>query len=325
MQPFPSGGSLADALLRADAFPAHRPLREEDDMRIGILSARSSDYHPNRRLTEAAAEMGHEAVLLHPKDCLQGVDGGGMTLTGTAFQGFPDILLPRIGATISDYALSLIRHFEGMSIPVVNGFQAVLLARNKFLSLQTLARKGVAVPETYYATNIEHFEAAAERLGGYPVVAKTPNSRQGEGVVLVETPFAAGFILHNLTDKRQGLLVQEYLPPRNRRDLRAFVLGDRVVAAMALRPDNGDFRSNIHLKGHGEPAALDREQAALAVRATRALGLEISGTDIIMVNGSPKILEVNYSPGFRGLEAVVGQDIACQVIDYLVSTYGEAA
>ena len=286
-------------------------------MDIGILSVRDKAYHPNQRLIEAASRSGHGVRLIHTRDCLSEIDHSRPALKIEGSTG-PDVLLPRIGATINDYALGVVRHFELSGVPVVNGFHAILLARNKFLTLQTLACNGVNVPDTYLVVNLQGFEGAVKGLGGYPVVAKMPNSRQGSGVVLVDSPVVAEFIMHNLQDNSRGLLVQEYIAPRGRREIRALVTGDRIAGAMELRPNPDDFRSNIHLVGQGKAVTLDRKLSDLAIRSTRSLGLEISGTDIIVgADGAPKVIEVNYSPGFRGLEKATGLDIASEIVGYV--------
>jgi ribosomal protein S6--L-glutamate ligase len=294
-------------------------------MRIGILSVRNHRYHPNRRLIEAGSEQGHKVLLIHPRDCFFDVTADRPELKIRGIDARLDALLPRIGATINDYALSLVRHFELSGIPVVNGFHSVLLARNKFLGLQSLASKHIPVPDSHLIGNFQLFKEAVRKLGGYPVVAKTLTSRQGTGVVLVDSPATAEFIVNNLLDKSQGLLIQEYIPLHGRRDIRAFVLGNRVIGAMELRPKPMDFRSNIHLTGRGRPVALGQGLEEIAINSTRTLGLEISGTDIIVGgNGTAKAVEVNYSPGFRGLEASTGLDIASQIIQYVTKNYGGA-
>ncbi len=225
-----------------------------------------------------------------------------------------------MGATINDYALSVVRHFELSGTRVINGFESILMARNKFMGLQRLARQGVSVPDTYLVVTREGFERSVEQLGGYPVVAKMPSSRQGNGVIRVENQATASFVMNNLMDKTRGILVQEYIPPEGRTDIRAFVLGDRVLGAMSLKPNPGDFRTNIHITGQGRLLTLSPSLSKLAVQSSRALALEISGCDIILQeNESPKVIEVNYSPGFRGLERATGIDIAKRIIHYVTS------
>ena len=292
-------------------------------MHIGILTARSPEYHPNRRLIEAGSELGHRVTLIHPKNCLSAIVSGKPGLEMAVSGDQPDVLLPRIGATINDYALTLVRHFELSGFKAFNGFQSILLARSKFLTLQALANHGISVPDSHFVSNLKNFERAVSKLGGYPVVAKTPNSRQGKGVILVESALTAKFIMDNLPTKKQGILVQEFISSHGREDIRAFVLGDRVIGAMALEPKAGDFRSNIHLNGNGKGVNLNKELTELAIESSKALGLKISGTDIIVDgNSAPKVIEVNYSPGFRGLEAATGLDIATGIIQYVTQTGG---
>ena len=291
-------------------------------MDIGIFSVRNNRFHPNRRLIQAAGELGHRICLVHPENCLSEIHSGKLGLRSPFEDGQVDALLPRIGARISEYALTLIRHFEVMNIRVVNGFQSILLARNKFQSLQALANTGMPVPASYFVSDFRMFRKAVKNLGGYPVVAKTASSRQGAGVVLVQSAVTAEFIMQNLLVKGQGLLVQEFIPPHERKDIRAFVLGSKVIAAMEMEPRAKDFRSNIHLGGRAKAVTLSRELTELAVRSTQALGVEISGTDIIVDhNGTAKVIEVNYSPGFKGLEASSGLDIASEIIQYVSQSH----
>ena len=292
-------------------------------MHIGILTARDPDYHPNLRLVEAGSELGHRVTLIHPKNCLSTIVSGKPGLEMAVPGDQPDVILPRIGATINDYALTLVRHFELSGFRVVNGFQTILLARNKFLTIQTLADYGMPVPDSHFVSNLKNFERAVVDLGGYPVVVKTLNGRQGKGVILVESSVTAKSVIDNAQAKKQGLLVQEFIASRGREDIRAFVLGDRVIGAMALKPRAGDFRSNIHQNGRAKGMSLNKELTELAIESSRALGLEISGSDIIVDgNGNPRVIEVNYSPGFRGLEAATGLDIASRIIRYVTQTGG---
>ena len=292
-------------------------------MHIGILTARNSEYHPNRRLVEAGSELGHRVTLIHPKDCLSSIFSGKSCLEMTVSKDRPDVLLPRIGATINDYALTLVRHFEQTGVRVVNGFQSILLARNKFLTLQTLADRDMPVPDSHFVSNIKNFERAAADLGGYPVVVKTPNSRQGKGVHLVESFVTAQSIMDQQEAKKHGLLVQEFIGLRGREDIRAIVLGDKVIGAMTLKPEKGDFRSNIHQNGSPKVVTLNKKIEELAIESSRALGLEISGSDIIVDgNGNPRVIEANYSPGFKGFEAATGLDIASKIIRYVTQTGG---
>ncbi|MDZ7695604.1 MAG: RimK family alpha-L-glutamate ligase [Deltaproteobacteria bacterium] len=285
-------------------------------MVVGILSVRDKRYHPNRRLIEAAQGLGHKAVLIHTRDCVSGIYGGAFRMLTDNGPGF-DVLIPRIGATINDYALSVVRQFEACGVRTVNGSEGIRLARNKFTTLQALTENGIPVPDSHLVVNFKGFQKAVAALGGYPVVVKMPSNRQGEGVALLNSPATAAFVLHNLQDNTRGLLVQAYIPREGRRDIRAFVVGNRVIGAMTLRPGPADFRSNIHLTGQGTPVELQSEVAQLTVRAARTLGLDVAGTDLVVDgSGAPKVLEVNYSPGFRGLERATGIDVATHIMKH---------
>jgi ribosomal protein S6--L-glutamate ligase len=288
-------------------------------MRIGVLSARGLEAHPNQRLVASGRALGHPVTLIHPKDCLAHVSGDA---TRIQMKGVPDGLdavLPRIGATINDYALTLVRHLELSGLKVVNGFHSILLARSKFLTLQTLDKGGIPVPNSFWVSNKVNFEKAVADLGGYPVVVKTPASRQGQGVVLVESRVTAGFIMANLAVSTTGILVQEYIPPETRRDVRAFVVGGELVAAVELSPGKGDFRSNIHQGGNGRRLTPNEDLTILSLSASKALGLEIAGVDmVIRDDGRTQVLETNYSPGFKGLEEITGIDIASRIIAFVV-------
>jgi ribosomal protein S6--L-glutamate ligase len=294
-------------------------LLAEIKMRIGVLSARGIEAHPNQRLVASGRALGHPVTLIHPKDCLARLHGDATRIHMKSVPDGLDAVLPRIGATINDYALTLVRHLELSGLKVVNGFHSILLARNKFLTLQTLVKAGIPVPDSFWVSNRENFERAVADLGGYPVVVKTPASRQGQGVILIDSSISAGFIMANLPCAVPGLLVQEYIPPETRRDIRAFVIGGELVAATELRPREGDFRSNIHQGANGRRLTPPKDLTILSLRASSALGLEIAGIDMmIRDDGRIQVLETNYSPGFKGIEEITGIDIASRIIAFVV-------
>ena len=294
-------------------------------MPILLLSTRDPDYHPNKRLLEAGAEAGCKVLLLHPKDMISNIRKSGlhMELNGRKTPGH--VIMPRLGATISDSVMVHLRHLELMGIPMVNDSWGIGLARNQYLTLQSLAHGGLPVPDSCFVTNGPNFNGAVERLGGYPVVVKLLSGRQGQGVTLVESHLAAKFLISHLLDKRKGLLIQEYIPPKGRKDIRILVLGGHVAGAMEIRPRQGDFRANIHLKGRSSPTTLSRDLEQIAISSAKTIGLEMAGIDIIIdPNGNVKVLEVNYSPGFKGLEACTGLDMAGMIIRHVLNRYGDA-
>jgi len=292
-------------------------------MNIGIITVRDLDYHPNRRLAEAAAEQGHRITLVHPYEVWPALKNGEPTLVGKQEKAPLDVVLPRQGATIGDSCLALIRHFSLMGIPLINNLNAIHLTKNKFLTLQTLTAARLRVPETVFINSPEGFKGAIERLGGYPVVTKQVSGRQGEGVVLVETNNDAASVTRTHLDRRKGLLVQRFIPPAGRQDIRVLVVGGKTIGAMVLRPKEGDFRANFHLSKDSRFKTLSPEQKKTALDSASAMGLEIAGVDLIVdTEDRVNVVEVNYSPGFNGLEAATGLDIAGRIVTYVVSTYG---
>ena len=290
-------------------------------MVIGILSVKNHRYHPNRRLLEAARGLGHRAILFHPGKLFLGAGDQGARIDHLTREFMADVILPRLGSTIKEYALTMVRHFELLGIPVVNDFESILLAKNKFLTIQTLLKKGIPVPESCYASNGSNFDGAVSKLGGYPLVIKTAYGRQGRGVFLIDSIEKSRPLLDRLLNRGQGVLVQKFIPPEKRRDIRVVVAGKKVIGAMSLIPGKGDFRANIHLKGRAEKIRMTKEISTLAIRSTKALGLDISGVDMIgEEDGNFRVIDVNYSPGFKGLEGCTGKDVASEIIKYVTDS-----
>lgn len=292
-------------------------------MKIGIISVMDLEYHPNRRLKEAANQKGYPLILLHPYRLWPEIREGTPGLCGEIEDwSMPDVVLPRQGATVGNSSLTLISHLQTMGVPLVNSLDAIRLSRNKFLTLQALSSAGIPVPDTLFVNSGEGLRKAVALLGDYPVVVKQVSGRQGKDVFLVDSERdVRSFIEHRL-DKYHGLVVQRFIPPEGRKDIRILVIGEVVSGAMALRPKPGDFRANFHLTGEGRAVEASPELEETAVKAVRALGLEIGGVDLIMdQDGRVTVIEVNYSPGFKGLESATGLDIAGRIVDYAAETY----
>ena len=295
-------------------------------MNIGIITVRGHNYHPNRRLGEAATEQGHRITLVHPYQVWPGLEDNTLNLVGLPGMAYPDVVLPRQGATVGDSCLALIRHFSLMGIPVVNDLDSVRLTKNKFLTLQALAMARIPVLHTLFVNSVEGFHEALARLEGYPVVIKKVSSRQGKGVILVETKSDVQSVTRKHLDRRKGLLVQRFIPPAGRQDIRVLVVGRNIVGAMELRPKKGDFRANYHLSKESRPRDLTPELTRIALKAADAVGLEIAGVDLIVdKNDQVSVIEVNYSPGFKGLEAATGLDIAGRIVGYVAGTYSKGS
>ena len=292
-------------------------------MNIGIITAEGYDYPPTKRLKEAAAEKGHRIIVVDPIYVWPVLVNGSPDLEGELDISMLDVVLPRQGATVNDSSLKLVPHLHRMGVPLVNKLDAIRLAKDQFLTLQALSAVQLPIPDTGFINSIEGFHLVLDRLGGYPVVLKQASGRVGEGVFLVKTEHQARLILHNNLATGKGMLVQRFIPPENRLNIRVLVIGGKVAGAMKLKPKPGDFRSNFHLTQKSWPVELLPEWAEIALKAAGALGLEIAGVDLIVdAEGKVCVIEVNYSPGFSGLEAATGLDIAGRIIDYVVETYG---
>jgi len=292
-------------------------------MNIGIITAEGYDYPPTKRLKEAAAEKGHRIIVVDPIYIWPVLVNGSPGLEGELDISMLDVVLPRQGATVNDSSLKLVPHLHRMGIPLVNNLDAIRLAKDQFLTLQALSAVQLPIPDTGFINSIEGFHLVLDRLGGYPVVLKQASGRVGEGVFLVKSEHQARLILHNNLETGKGMLVQRFIPPENRLNIRVLVIGGKVAGAMKLKPKPGDFRSNFHLTQKSWPVELLPEWEEIALKAADALGLEIAGVDLIVdAEGKTCVIEVNYSPGFSGLEAATGLDIAGRIIDYVVEAYG---
>ncbi len=285
-----------------------------DPIDIGIVTARGADYHPNRRLTQAAMKSGCRLALINPYRLSPGIREGQKGLRDLDSNGLPGVVLPRQGAQIGNASLVLLSQFQAMGIPLVNDVAAILIARNKYLTLQALAANHINVPDSIFINSPPLFRAAREDLGGGPVVVKKPSGRQGRDVFLIRNTVEEQDCLAAL-DPGEGLLLQRFIPPEGRKDLRVLVIAGKVSAAMQLAPAPGDFRSNYHVAGSGRPVELPAAIEQTAVASAGALGLVIAGVDLIIdPGGTAWVIEVNYAPGFKGMEAATGRDIAAEII-----------
>jgi len=232
----------------------------------------------------------------------------------------PDVVMPRQGALMGEYGFVVLRQFQAMGIPLVNTLEGVTIARHQFITLQTLSAEGIRVPDSCFVTRFDGFFAAIDQLGGYPVIVKQPFGMGGDGVVKIDDRPGAETCVANLLDPVKGLVVQRFFPPKARVDARVLVIGGRVAGAMQLTPAPNDFRTNIHQYGQAKRVDPPKAWADMAVSAARACALDIAGIDMMVEKeGLPHVVEVNYSPGFRGLEAATGKDIAKKIIAHVLS------
>jgi len=285
-------------------------------MRLAFLS-RSRSLYTTRRLLQAARGEGHEAVVLDPLDLFMEIGAGAPALFhgGSARRLAPiDVAFPRIGAAVTEYGLAVIQQLEIMQIPVVNRTRAIALARDKMRCLQVLAHEGIPVPRTAMIRHPRQVAQALAQVGGPPVVLKLIQGSQGIGVILLESVDAVESVLDTLWSLGQVILIQEFVSESRGRDLRALVLGGRVLVAMRRQARAGEFRANIHRGGTGTIVDLPEETRDVAARAARIVGLEVAGVDLLEGAAGPRVMEVNSSPGFQGLEAATGLDVAGEIV-----------
>ncbi|HVO31613.1 MAG TPA: 30S ribosomal protein S6--L-glutamate ligase [bacterium] len=285
-------------------------------MRIVLLS-KNPKLYSTRRMVEAATAAGHEMLVVDPFECalVLGGDGPDVLYRGEPLRDV-DVVLPRIGTNITEYGVAVVAQFGMMGIPVVNDASAIMRSRDKLRCLQLLARKGIDIPKTVIARNPRNVERAIEMVDGTPVILKLLQGTQGVGVMIAESRQAVESVLDTLWGLGQNILIQQFVSESKGRDIRALVLGDKVVCAMERRAKMGEFRSNIHRGGYGEIVKLDARYSRAAIEATRVVGLQIAGVDMLVGKDGPKVMEINSSPGFEGLEKATGKDVARMLVDF---------
>lgn len=235
----------------------------------------------------------------------------------------PDAVIPRIGASHTFFGTSIVRHFETMGCFVANGSLAITRSRDKLRSHQILSKYGVDIPRTVFASNKSDVKDVIKLAGGTPLIAKILEGTQGVGVVLIETPKAAKSVLDAFYGMQVNFLVQEFIEEAGGKDIRAFVVGGKVIAAMERSGADGDFRSNLHQGGSAKIHKLTKAEKEMALLAAKATGLEVCGVDMIPSKRGPLVMEVNSSPGLEGIEKYTEKDIAGEIIDYIIKSIGD--
>jgi ribosomal protein S6--L-glutamate ligase len=284
-------------------------------MAVLILS-RNVAIYSTRRLTEAFRSRGRRVVVRDPASVTLRVgDDGPEIFSGGTPLPPPAVAVPRIGVVATDYAVTVLRQLEALGVPLTASADGVAAAKNKMTCLQTLAAAGLPVPKTVIARQAPDEEWTVGAVGGPPVVLKFPTGTHGVGVMLADSEEAAKTILESMWGVDRNLLVQEYVAAAAGRDLRLFVVGDRVVAAIRRIARPGRLRSNLHHGGRAEAFPPDQALAGLAIRAASAMGLRVAGVDLLESDRGPLIAEVNCSPGLEGIEEATGIDVAAAVAD----------
>lgn len=287
-------------------------------MRIAILSQHKTSYSV-QRIKEAGVALDHKVRILNPGNFCVAISGGKPELyyKDKKLQ-LPEAVIPRIAANITFFGTSVLRQFEQMGVFTVNTSHAVLASRDKLRALQVLSRHNIGVTTTEIVHDVAAISQSIDRLGGAPVVIKTVQGTQGTGVMLAETPKSAEAIVEALHGAQQNVLIQKFVSESRGRDIRAFVVGGQVVAAMRRTAVGDEFRSNVHRGGFTEGIKLTKDYERTAIRAAQVLGLRIAGVDLLESHDGPLVMEVNSSPGLEGIEKASGVDIARAIIEHTV-------
>ncbi len=288
-------------------------------MKLAILSCAPHSYS-TRRLKEAALQRNQHVDVLNTLKFAIDLDRGSPDLYyRQKHLGHYDAVLPRIGASITYYGTAVVRQFQEMDVFCANTAHGIMNSRDKLRSLQILSRHHVGIPRTTFVRDRKDVLPAIDRVGGAPVVIKLIEGTQGIGVLLAESVKTAEGIVELLQSQKQNVLIQKFVAESKGRDIRAFVVGDRVVAAMRRVAQGQEFRSNVHRGGVGEPVELSEEYRETAVRCTQILGLQVAGVDMLEGKDGPQVMEVNSSPGLEGIETCTGLDVAGAVIEYIAA------
>ncbi|HET8904942.1 MAG TPA: 30S ribosomal protein S6--L-glutamate ligase [Saccharospirillum sp.] len=292
-------------------------------MKLAVLSREPSNYS-SQRLVEAAEKRGHEIRIVDTLRCYMSIVAHRPSIH---YMGEPledmDAIIPRIGSSITFYGTAVVRQFEMMGTHTLNSSLSISRSRDKLRSMQMLARKGIGLPITGFAHSPDEVPDLIQMVGGAPLVVKLLEGTQGIGVVLCETRQAAESVIEAFLGLDTNILVQEYIKEAGGADIRCFVIGDKVVAAIKRQAAPGEFRSNLHRGGSAAVVKITPEERKTAVRAAKIMGLQVAGVDILRSNHGPVVMEVNSSPGLEGIEMATGKDVAGMVIEHLMKELSE--
>jgi ribosomal protein S6--L-glutamate ligase len=288
-------------------------------MKIAILSNGPGNYS-TKRLKEVAKARGHEVTVIKYRECYASIEKNNPTVSyrGESVGNF-DAIIPRIASNMTRYGTAIVRQFEMQGVYAISSSIAINRSRDKLRSMQVMARAGVGIPKTVFSRNTVDIDSLIDQVGGTPVIIKLARGTHGNGVVLAETKKAAKSVLQAFyltNDDGTNILIQEFVKESAGVDIRAFVVGGKVVASMKRQSLDDDFRSNLHQGGEGISIKLTDEERKTVIKAARSMGMNVAGVDLMRSERGPLILEVNSSPGF-GIEKVTGRDVATPIIEYI--------
>lgn len=286
-------------------------------MKIAILS-RNRHLYSTRRLVEACEARGHEARVIDILKCYMDISSASPAIwyKGEKLEGF-DAVISRIGASVTHYGLAVIRQFEMMGVYCLTESIALGRSRDKLRALQLLSCKGIGLPKTSFAYNVHDTKELIKLVGGAPLVLKLCEGTQGRGIVLAETAKAAESVIEAFRELRAEFLVQEFIKEANGSDVRCFVIGNKVVAAMERTASEGEFRSNLHRGGSARVTKLTPAERRTAIKSAQIMGLQVAGVDLLRSARGPLVMEVNSSPGLEGIEAASRKNIADMMVAFV--------
>lgn len=286
-------------------------------MKIAVLS-RNEKLYSTSRLKEAGEARGHEVDIIDTLHCYMDIT---QSRPAVRYHGqelpYYDAIIPRIGASVTFYGTAVVRQFEMMGTFCVNESVAISRSRDKLRSLQLLSRKDVGLPRTGFANKLDNIKDLIQNVGGAPVVIKLLEGTQGIGVVLADTNKAAESIVEAFMGLKANILVQEFIKEAGGADIRCFVIGGKVVAAMKRQGAEGEFRSNLHRGGSAQVIRLNKDERATAINAAKVMGLNVCGVDILQSKNGPVVMEVNSSPGLEGIEQATSKDVAGLIYEFI--------
>lgn len=286
-------------------------------MKIAMM-ARNANLYSHKRLKEAAEERGHQLDIINTLRCYMNIASRRpeMYCNGEKLEGY-DAVIPRIGASVTFYGLAVLRQFEMMGVYPLNESVAIGRSRDKLRSMQLLARDGIGLPVTTFAHDPKQTDEVLKLAGGAPIVIKLLEGTQGLGVVLADTNRSATSVVEAFRASGTNILLQEFIKEAGGTDIRAIVVGGKVIAAMKRTGAEGDFRSNLHRGGSAEVIKLSPEERSTAIRAAKSMGLNVCGVDMLRANHGAVVMEVNSSPGLEGVEKATDLDVAGKIIEYI--------
>ena len=314
--------SFLQTTLNYDLYKKVKNYNHRRALRIGILSLEPNNYS-NLKIIAAAENNGHHCEILNTKRCYLNIesDNPEVHYDGSVLPHY-DVIIPRIGPSITKYGMAVVRQFEAMGTFCLNSSASIGTSRDKLAAHQALAFNRISMPDTAFANSPRDTQNIIDLTSGGPLVVKLLESSQGRGVVLAETKKAASSVISAFQKLNAAFIVQDFVKGANGSDIRLFVISGKVVASMMRSASDDDFRSNLHAGGKASKVKITQEERKIAKEATKAMGLNIAGVDILRSTNGPKVLEVNSSPGLQGIQTINNINVASLIIDYIEKRLG---